>query len=174
MKARLLIFAICSSFLAGMVTAQTPATSDAYYRQGIAAEQAGDPDAAHAAYVQALQINPRHADARFRLGQLKHRRESLARQGRQAAFSGVMLTEIRFDEASLRESLDALAKMIETQSEGKVVPNFIVQDAEGKLADAKISLQLRNVTSGAAFDYILGMAKARARHDEFAIVILPH
>ncbi len=156
------------------LTAQPAASADAFYRQGVAAEQAGDPDAARSAYAQALRINPQHADATFRMGQLRIRRDSIARQGRQAAFNGVMLQEIRMEDASLRESLEALAKMMETRSEGKVAPNFVVQDPDGKLADAKISLQLRNITSGAVFEYILNMANARARHDEFAIVILPN
>jgi tetratricopeptide (TPR) repeat protein len=174
MKTRFLISVICSAFFVGVVSAQQPATSESYYRQGLAAEQAGDPDAARAAYMEALKLNPHNADATFRLGQLKHRRELLIRQGRQTAFNGVMLPEIRFDEASLRESLDALAKVMETQSDGKVAPNFIIQDAEGKFSDAKISLELRNVTSGAVFKYILDMVNARARYDEFAVVILPN
>lgn len=83
-----------------------------------------------------------------------------------------MLTELRLEDAELRESLDLLAKLVETQSEGKIAPNFVIQDADGKLANAKISLNLRNVTSGAVLEYMLGMINARARHDEFAIVIL--
>lgn len=173
MKIRILIFTILSSFLVGAVCAETPANANTHYRQGIAAERAGDPDAARTAYQQALRMNPRHADARFRLGQLGMRREAIVRQGRQAALAGVMLPKVRLDDAGFRESLDALAKMIETESEGKLAPNFVVQDPDGKLANASISLQLRNVTASAALDYILAMANARARHDEFAIVITP-
>jgi len=175
MKTRTLIHPLISMMLVSLAHAEAPANSDAsFYRQGVAAEKAGDPDAARAAYEQALRINPHHADSRYRLGQLRHRRDAIARHGRQSAFSAVMLPEVRLDDAGLRESLDLLAKMVETQSEGKVAPNFIIQDADGKLANAKLTLQLRNVTSGAVLDYILGMVKARARHDEFAIVILPN
>lgn len=84
------------------------------------------------------------------------------------------MTELRLEDAELRESLDLLAKLVETQSEGKIAPNFVIQDADGKLANAKISLNLRNVTSGVVLEYMLGMINARARHDEFAIVILPN
>ena len=173
MKTRILILTILSSFLTGSVFAQTPANASTYYRQGVNAEQAGDPDAAREAYQQALRLNPQHADARFRLGQLGMRREAIVRQGRQAALTGVTLPNVVFDDANLRESLDALATMVETQSEGKVAPNFVVQDPDGTLAEARISLKLRNVTAGAVLDYIVEMAKARARHDEFAIVIMP-
>jgi len=174
MKAHSLIFIATLVFSAGLGFAQAPANADTFYRQGVAAEQAGDADAARAAYEQALRLNPNHADATFRIGQLRLRRDTIARQGRVAAFNGVMLREIRLDDASLRESLDALGTIVESQSESKVTPNFVIQDADGKLADAKITLNLRNVTSGAVLEYMLGMANARARHDEFAIVILPN
>lgn len=173
MKTRILIFTLFTAVLTGLVHAQAPANANALYRQGVAAEEAGNPDAAREAYQKALRINPRHADARFRLGQLGMRREAIARHGRQAALASVMLPKIRLDDAGFRESLDALAKLIESESEGKVAPNFVIQDTDGKFADASISLQLRNVTASAALEYILAMANARARHDEFAIVITP-
>lgn len=173
MKNPILIFLTFIALSAQHGIAQPAASSDTYYRQGVAAEKAGDPDAAREAYQQSLRLNPRNADARFRLGQLKLRRDTIVRQGREATFSGVRLPQVLLDEAEFRESLEALAKMIETQSEGRVAPSFIVQDPSGKLAEARISLQLRNVTATAALDYILGMAGARARHDEFAIVITP-
>lgn len=174
MKTHVLIHIAIATLLVGDANAETPTNSDALYRQGMAAEKAGDPDAARIAYEQALRLNPHNADARFRLGQLKHRRDAIIRHGRQSAFNAVMLPEIRLDDAEFRESLDLLAKLIETQSQGKVAPSFIIQDTSGKLATAKISLQLRNATSGAVLEYMLKMANARARHDEFAIVILPN
>ena len=173
MNIRILIFTILCSFLAGAIHADTPDNANTFYQQGVAAERAGDPDAARQAYQQALRVNPRHADARFRLGQLGMRRAAIVRHGRQAALAGVMIPKVRLDDAGFRESLDALAKMIETESEGKLAPNFVIQDPDGKFADAKISLQLRNVAASAALDYILAMANAHARHDEFAIVITP-
>lgn len=174
MKIHVLILMVAGVVWVAELSAQPVAGADLYYRQGVAAEQAGDPDAAHRAYQQALRLNPNHADATFRIGQLKLRRDAIARHGRQRAFNSVMLDEIRMDDASLREALDALAVMIETQSEGNIAPNFVVQDADARLERARITLQLRNITSGAAFEYILNMANARARHDEFAIVIVPN
>lgn len=153
--------------------AEPAANAETFYRQGIAAERAGDVDAARAAYEQALRINPRHADATFRMGQLRLRRDTIARQAREAAFKGVMLKEIKLEDAEFRESLDALAKMVETVTEEQVVPNFVLQDPDGKFESVRVTLNLRNVTAGAVLDYMLDTAKARARHDEYAIVILP-
>jgi len=175
MKTLMLIVAAIIGITSAIAFAQQPAANaDAFYRQGMQAEHAGDPDAARTAYEQALRINPRHADATFRLGQLRINRDRIARKGRQAAFNGVMLAEIKLEDAALRETLESLSKMVEARSEGEVAPNFVIQDADAKLADVRISLQLRNVTAGAVLDYVLGMANARARHDEFAIVILPN
>lgn len=159
--------------IAGSALAETEVTSDTLYRQGIAAERAGDPDAARAAYEQALRLNPKHADARFRLGQVKVRRDTIARQGRQAALTKVILPDVQFSEATLRETLDVLAKRINTGSDGKLSPNFVVQDPGGKLANAKITMQLRNVPASTVLQYILEQTGARARHDEYAIVIQP-
>lgn len=174
MKNHILQLVATAVVLTTNLSAQPAASANASYRQGLAAEKAGDPNAARAAYEQALRLDPNHADATFRIGQLKLRHDAIARHGRQAAFNGVMLNEVRLDDASLRDALDALAMMMETESEGKIAPNFVIQDADAKLSDARISLQLRKITSGAVFDYILKMANARARHDEFAIVILPN
>jgi len=161
------------SLLAVPVIAETAPTSESFYRQGIAAERAGDPDAARAAYEQALRLNPNHADARFRLGQVKIRRDAIARQGRQAAFSRVMLPEVRFSEASLREALDALARLVTTGSNEQITPNFVIQDPGDKLKDRTITMQLRNISASAALQYILEESRAQARFDEYAIVILP-
>jgi len=163
-------------FFAGspLCLAESSANAEAFYRQGLAAERAGDADAARAAYEQALRINPRHADATFRMGQLRLRRDVIARQAREKAFNSVMLREIKLEDAELRESLDALAKMVEAITEEQVTPNFILQDPDGRFADVRVTLNLRNVTAGAVLEYMLSSAKARARHDEYAIVILPN
>ena len=173
MKKATLLIGWVFAWAAAFAIAESPANSNQLYQRGLAAERAGDPDAARAAYQQALRANPNHADARFRLGQIGMRRDAIARQGRQNAFNAVMLPQILLDDAGFREALDALANMVEAESEGKVAPNFVIQDTDGKLAEAKITMQLRNVSAGAVLEYMLGMAKARARHDEFAIVIQP-
>jgi tetratricopeptide (TPR) repeat protein len=172
MKNPILLFS-SSILLAVAAVAETPPNADALVRQGIAAERAGNPDAARAAYEKALQINPNHADARFHLGQVKIRRDTIARQGRQAALTRVVLPTVQFAEASLRESLDALTRSITTQSNGELTPNFVIQDPDGKLNAKSVTMDLRNIPASAALQYILEQTGARARHDEFAIVIQP-
>ncbi len=174
MKIHLLISTILATLLAGFTLAEsTLPDAGAHYREGVTAGQAGDPDAARAPCQRALRINPRHADAGFRLGQPGQRLDTIVRHGREAGLSDVMLPEIRLNEAGLRESLDALANLIEEHSDDQAAPNFVIQDPEGKLANASITLQLRNVSASAALGYIVDMADARARQDQFAIVIRP-
>ena len=70
---RILSF-VMAAVLVSMASAQTPApapSADAFYRQGQAAEKAGDPAAAQKAYLEALKLDPGHANARYSLGQLK-------------------------------------------------------------------------------------------------------
>lgn len=144
-----------------------------YYQAGIAAERAGDPTAAREAYTRALQANPRHADARFRLGQLRLTAGPMAAKARENRVGAVMIPEINLHEASFAESIEALAKLLKTHSNGEITPNFVIQDPQGKLADVRISLQLRGVPARAVITQLLDHANARIRYDEHAIVIQP-
>jgi tetratricopeptide (TPR) repeat protein len=175
---RILPLAIAAA-LASPATAQTQAVSsmnqaEAFYRQGIAAEKAGDPDAARQAYLRALKADSRHANARFSLGQLKLTSAAIAVKGREAKFAAVIVPEIKLDEASLKESLDALQIIVEKQSKDQVTPNFVVNDPQNTLAGAKISLVLKNMPAKSVLQYLLDQSGARARFDEHAIVIQPN
>jgi tetratricopeptide (TPR) repeat protein len=157
------------------LSAETPAQSaEALYRQGQAAEQAGDPEAARKAYTGALQANPGHAHARYSLGQLKITAPALAAKGREAKFGAVMIPEIKLDQAPFKDSLEALQVMVEKQSNEKVTPNFVIQDSKEVLSGTKITLVLKNTPAKAVLQYILEQAGAKARHDEHAIVVTPN
>lgn len=156
-------------------TAETPAQrAELLYRKGQAAEQAGDPETARKAYADALQANPNHPHARYSIGQLKITAPALAAKGREAKFGSVMIPELKLDQAPLKDSLEALQVIVEKQSNGKVTPNFILQDPKETLSGTKITLVLKNTPAKAVLQYILEQAGAKARHDEHAIVITPN
>ena len=155
-------------------TASPAQQAEALYRQGVAAEGAGDPAAAKKAYQAALQANPRHANATYALGQLKINYTKVAAKGREAKFATVMVPEFKLDQATLKESLDALQLIVEKQSNEEVTPNFMIQDPNNALTEAKITLVLKNTPAKGVLQYVLEMAKAKARYDEYAIVILPN
>jgi outer membrane protein assembly factor BamD (BamD/ComL family) len=157
--------------LAAQSTAQR---AEALYRQGQAAEKAGDPAAAQKAYTEALKAHPSHPHARYSLGQLKITGPALAAKGREAKFGAVMVPELKLDQAPLKESLEALQVLVEKQSKETVTPNFILQDPKDTLAGVKITLVLKNTPAKAVLQYILDQAGAKARYDEHAIVITPH
>lgn len=184
MKKSVALHSALTSVVAGLFTAlsatgQTAptnppaaATAEKEYQNGWHAEQAGDPQAAAAAYRRALEINPRHAASRYSLGQLKLTGGAIAAKGREMKFNEVAIPEFHVDRAGFREALDLLANLAEKQSAGKVTPNFVIEDAAGRLAATKITLSLKNIRAGAILKYLLDQTSAKARYDEHAIVII--
>lgn len=176
MKKLITITVACT--LAAHVFAQTPAqapapTSESLYKQGQAAEKAGDVAAARAFYSNSLKLNPNNANARYSIGQLKITGDSISAKAREAKFGAVTIPVFQLDQASLEEALEALSVLIEKESKQTVTPNFVVQDPKLVLADRKISLNLKNMPSKAIMKYLMDQTSAKARYDEHAIVISP-
>ena len=160
--------------VSAQVTAQAPGQqAELLYRQGLAAEKAGDPAAALKAYSDALKANPNHANARYSLGQLKLNSGAIAAKGREAKFGAVIIPEFKLDAATLQEALDAFRLLVEKQSTDQVSPNFVIQDPKNQLATAKISLNLKSMPAKAVMQYLMAQSGAKARFDEHAIVITP-
>ena len=154
--------------------APTPAQlSEAYYAKGIAAEKAGDAEGARLAYTKALQANPNHANCRYRLNQLKIDGGAIAAKGREAKFNKVIIPVINLADATLQESIDALTLILNKESKGEFTANFLIQDPQKKLAEAKITLSLKNIPASAVIKYVLTQANAKARYDEHVVVIEP-
>ena len=159
--------------------AQTPApvapapapTAASLYKQGQAAEKAGDPVAAGNFYKSALKADPNNATIRYSLGQLKLNAGDIATKGREAKFGAVMIPIFQLDQATLQEALEALSLIIEKQSKNEVTPNFVVEDPKKLLATQKISLNLKNLPSRGVLKYLLDQTNARVRYDEHAVVI---
>ena len=148
--------------------------ANAAYYTAVAHETAGDAAAAKAAYEKALQLNPRHANARYRLGQLKLNYDRIIAKGKEREISSIMIPEFKVDDADFSEALRALAIHVEKESKEQVTPNFIIQDPANELAGRKVTLKMKGVPSGEILNYMLQMAKAKARFDKHAVVITPH
>jgi tetratricopeptide (TPR) repeat protein len=154
-------------------TALPTRSAESYYLHGIASEKAGDPDAARSAYAQALKLNPGHANARYRMGELRIQAPAIAARGREAKFGAVMVPEFKVHEASLEECLQALELIVSKESKEEISPNFIIQDPKELLASTKITLNLKKVPASGVMRYLLHQASAKARFDEHAIVVMP-
>ncbi len=147
--------------------------AEAYYKEGIAAEKAGDPEAAAEAFSAALKLNPGHANARYRAGQVRINAASLTAGATERTIGSVVIPVYQLEEATVQEAIEALSLAMDKTTEGRIAPNFIIEDPKDKLADIRISLQLKNIPSKAILDYIHSQASTKARYDEHAVVIMP-
>lgn len=145
--------------------------SEAYYKKGLAAEKAGDPDAAAAAYKAALQLNPNNAGARYKAGEVKLNAGAIKSSATEAKIGAVKIPVYQLEDSTVSEAISVLATAIEKETGGEIVPNFVIEDPQGKLADIRITMQLKNVPVKAILDYIHSQAGTRARYDEHAVVI---
>lgn len=153
--------------------AQSPAQQAvSFYQKGQTAEKAGDPASAKEHYAQALKLDPKNADARFSIGQLKLTSPALAAQGREAKFGAVVVPVFQLDEATLPEALEALSKIVEKESKEAVTPNFVIEDPKNLLGDKKISMNLKNVPAKGVMKYLMDQAGAKTRFDEHAVVVV--
>lgn len=171
---RTTLFLLLAAAATAVADPQSPNPAElanAYYAKGMAAENAGDVQAAMAAYNKALQANPQLANCRYRLKQLELNKDTVAAKGRENRFNKVMIPAVQFDGATLQEAFDGLNTMILKETKDQLSPNFIIQDPQNKLANAKITLNLKNIPASAVIKYLLTQANAKARYDEHAVVI---
>ncbi len=158
--------------LISQALAQSPSQqAESLWKQGQAAEKAGDPKAAKACYSNALKADPKNANAIFSLGQLKTSSGAIAAKGREAKFGAVLIPVFQLENASLQEALAAFGRIIEKESKEEVMPNFVIQDPKNVFENKKISLNLKSMPSQAVMKYLLDQAGAKARFDEYAVVI---
>lgn len=169
---RIITLAIACALVAPAL-AQSPAQQAvSLYQKGQAAEKAGDPVAAKDHYAEALKLDPKNADVRYSIGQLKLNSATIAAKGREAKFGAVLIPVFQLDEATLPEALEALSAIIEKQSKEEVTPNFVIEDPKNLLGDKKISINLKNMPAKGVMKYLMDQTGAKTRFDEHAVVIV--
>lgn len=173
MKKSITSLVVICTLVSTALAQSTRQPAEAHYQKGLAAEKASDPVAAAEHFRNALKLDPRHANARFSLGQLKITSGAMAAKGREAKFGSVTIPAFRLNEASLQEALEAFSLIIEKESSEEVTPNFVIQDPKNLLAQRKVSLELKNMPSQAVMKYLMDQTGAKARYDEHAVVITP-
>lgn len=168
-----LITFVAASILVSQALAQSPAQqAEALNTKGKAAENVGDPIAARDCYSAALKLDPKNATAIYSLGQLKINSGAIAAKGREAKVGAVMIPAFQLDQATFKEALDALSKMIEKESKETVAPNFVLQDPKNLLADQKLSVNLKNIPARGVLKFLTEQTSTKIRYDEHAVVLM--
>jgi hypothetical protein len=103
---------------------------------------------------------------------LKIHSGSIAAKGREAKLGAVIIPNFQLDQATFKEALDALGKSIEKESQGTLTPNFVIQDPQNRLADQKLSVNLKNIPAKGVMQFLLEQTSTKARYDEHAVVVL--
>lgn len=171
MKTLSILIALFAS--ASLAFSQSAASkAEAYYLKGMAAEKAGDPAAATAAYKEALRLHPRHAKARYRVGQVKIHAEDIKADATELKIGAVMIPVYQLEDATVKEAISLLSVAMDKETEGEVAPNFVIEDPKDKLANTRITMNLKNVPVKAILNYIHTQARTKARYDEHAVVIM--
>ncbi|MFT5906386.1 MAG: hypothetical protein ACI9E1_001994 [Cryomorphaceae bacterium] len=146
---------------------------DLFYNMAVRAYEDGDAKAAREALRSALALNRSHAHsiALARRMQTGGNQNVLAKRKR--IFSSVMVPLIDLNEASVKDAISILAKNVETQSKGKVIPNFIIQDRGKQFDEVKITIKLKNVPAGDVLDHLLRSSGASASFGKYTTIIRP-
>ncbi len=145
--------------------------AEAYYKQGLSAEKAGDVDKAQRSFQAAVQLNPEHANARYKVGEMKIMAPKVKSRSREKQIGAVRLPEFRVEGASLRECVDLIARKIDKQTDGELAPNFIIEDPSSKLDGVAIDLSLKDIPVEAVLKYLNEQANTKVRFDPYAVVI---
>ena len=144
-----------------------------FYSMAERAYEDGDIKAARESLRSALALNRSHAHSIALARKMRTGGNQTVLAKRKRIFNAVMVPRVELDEASLRDAIKVLAMVVEKESKGKVIPNFVIQDKHKVLDEAKITLKLRNVPAGDVLDHLLRSAGASASFGKYTTIIRP-
>lgn len=171
MKTRIALFLFV--FATAPAFAQSAAQqAEAQYQKGLFAEKSGDPEAAINAYKAALKLHPGHANARYRVGQVKINAESIKSAATEAKIGAVVIPVYQLEDATMQEAIELLAIGIKKATDGEIVPNFVMDDPNNRLENVRVTMNLQSIPVKAILNYLHTQSKTKARYDEHAVVII--
>jgi len=88
-------------------------------------------------------------------------------------FAAVILPQVEWRDATLRETLEFLRKKVNEAPGNKPQVNFVLQVPEERLAAARITLSLSNLPFTEVLRYVGGMAGVSFTYDQYAILVKP-
>jgi tetratricopeptide (TPR) repeat protein len=170
---KILIALLAIAIATPAALAQTAAQqAEGYYQKGLAAEKAGEPETAIAAYKAVLMLVPGHANATYRAGQVKINAKSIKSAATEAKIGAVMIPLYQLDKATVQDAIELLSIKMEKETNGEIAPNFIIEDPKNKLENAQVTMNLKNIPVKNILEYLLTQTNTKARFDEHAVVIL--
>jgi len=144
-----------------------------FYNMAVRAYEDGDVNAAREALRSSLALNRSHAHSIALARRMKIGGNQTVLAKRKRIFDNVMIPLIDLSEASVKDAINILAKIVETQSNGKVIANFIIQDRGKRLDGIKITLKLKNVPAGDVLNHLLRSSGASANFGKYTTIIRP-
>lgn len=141
------------------------------YKQGLAAMEEGDVQAARIAFNEVLRQQPNHPHARYQLNELNRNQDSIAAKARQKELAKYTLDQVDFHNVEASEAILALGLMVEKKSDKKFSPNFTIQDPGKVLEERKVTLQVKGVPANAVLKMIAEQSGALVIFEKHAIVI---
>lgn len=137
-----------------------------YYNLALKAYENEEYVAAQKALISALNLNPDHAPALA----LDEDNEIKLRW---YYFEKTIIPMVHYDGISFQEAITGLEEMIQRESNGKLIPNFVIIDKEGIIKNVKISLKLQNVPARRLFYHLVDSAGAKVRLCKYTTSIRP-
>ncbi len=146
---------------------------ESFYGIAVKAFENGNMKVAREAINSALALNGRHAHSIALAKQMKLRGNYSVLKRRKRIFESIIIPLIDVSEVSLKDALGDLAKSVETQSKGKVIPNFVIHDKKQKFKNVSINMKLKNVPAGEILNYILRSSGAKSDFGKYTITVAP-
>ncbi|MFC5050797.1 hypothetical protein ACFPK9_09235 [Rubritalea spongiae] len=144
-----------------------------YYRIAEKAYVDGDLVKTQQALQRSLALDPQHGPSYALAIKTRQNRSKFGIQARQKELAKVILAEVDFNELAFEDALRDLNDLIEQTTDGVVTPNLVLIDKNNSIKDKKITLTMKQVPATVVLDYVLNMAGARAKYDQYSITIRP-
>ena len=140
----------------------------ALFQLGKAAYYRGELELANQLLAQVAARDPRHFETRALLAQIRTSLKSTGDMSLKKRYEGVNLNKVELTEVTFSEALEGLRALSKGATEGKVVPNFIVQDAT--LGSKVVSLTLTSIPLSEAIQYLAKVANCRVIYEKHAVI----
>lgn len=156
-----------------LTTKQRAQKVEQYYKAAEKAYEKGDLTKTREALQRSLALNPNHGPSYALAIKVRQNKSSFSVKARQTQMARVILPVVDFQAMPLEDVLRDLGDLIEKESKDSVIPNFVLIDKNGTIKSKNITLNMKQVPATVVLDYVMNMAGARAKFDQYSITVRP-